>query len=110
MTEDTTSDRGMKKMEQQIDLLFSRVEQEKNDRIRADADMRRLIPLTDLKDRAQLQAEVVRLSAVVNSLVTQVNLLSLVVEGRTEEDDEERRLKLWEGSVPREIAPEDGEA
>ena len=97
-------------MEQQIDLLFSRVEQEKNDRIRADADMRRLIPLTDLKDRAQLQAEVVRLSAVVNSLVTQVNLLSLVVEGRTEEDDEERRLKLWEGSVPREIAPEDGEA
>lgn len=105
MTENPTSSRG-KDVYQQIDLLFSRLEQERKDRIREDQDLRRLIPLTDLKERGQLQSEVVRLTAVVNALVTQVSLLSLVVENKVEADDEEQRLKLWEGSVPREIPTE----
>lgn len=58
----------MRDVEQQIDLLFSRVETEKNEREADFQKLRRLIPITDLKDRAHLQKELNKAAGIIDML------------------------------------------
>lgn len=84
----------MRDVEQQIDLLFSRVETEKKER---EADIHRLtwvIPITDLKDRARLQADLNKASGIIEMLTKWVrdleNRVTLLEEQLREAELQER--------------------
>lgn len=65
----------MRDVEQQLDLLFSRVETEKHERQEDFHKLRRLIPITDLKSRAHLQKELNKATAVIDMLTKWVRAL-----------------------------------
>lgn len=90
----------MRNIEHQIDLLFSRQEQLRKDSEENLYQMRRLIPLTDLEDRAALQAELTKVSATLAKTVEWVKRLDDELTETKERLQEARdaiyRAGLWE--------------
>lgn len=90
----------MRNIEHQIDLLFSRQEQLRKDSEKRLREMRQLIPLTDLKERATLQSEMIKVSATLNLMATWAQSmderLTQIEEGLQEARDVMYRAGMFE--------------